>query len=202
MKARRTGCIAVPEIDRKCAVRKIEKNESLRNRDALELAQKRHPLLVAIAPQPNAVARDRVLFDADVFDHAGTDHHVEVAVREGQTRTTRDHKPLFELSLAPLPLAKLRNIVAPSLKSQVVQPIDRESIAAAAIENATRRGRKLSDQWSVEVGNSANGTFDFQLESFEMRRAQCIGRIEGVEVMALREVGDAVLDRIGNVARW
>src|SRR5438132_6400953 len=161
MKTGRTGRAAVPEINRERAVRKIEKNESLRNRDALELAQKRHPLLVAIAPQPNAVARDRVLFDADVFDHAGTDHHVEVAVREGQTRTTRDHKPLFELSLAPLPLAKLRNIVAPTFIAVVVQPIDRESIATTAIENAMCRGRELSDQQSVEGGNSANGTFDF-----------------------------------------
>src|ERR1044071_6220112 len=121
VEARGARRIAVPEVDRKRAVRAVDVD---RLADAQQLAQKTRAQLIAIRAGRDAVARNRSLIDADVLNHPRRDHDVEEIIRERKRQRARDHEPVAMLPLPPLPLAQLREIIPPRIEPALLQEID------------------------------------------------------------------------------
>jgi hypothetical protein len=124
---------AVPEVDGKSSVGKVEEEPSFRGEGSEQLGHIAAPQLVAVRERPNPVMTAPFFRDTDVLQDARGDDDIEEAARERQKCTVRDDEPVAPLALQPLPLAQGREIVSPRFDPLPLENVYLFSVSAAGI---------------------------------------------------------------------
>src|ERR1019366_5439343 len=191
MPPRAPGAGAVPEVDRKGTVRKVQIQRPAGGEDADETGEERRAPGVPVWEWGDLVdPGTTALAHADVLEDARGDNRVEEPVGKRQTQPVRDDEPIAVHPGPPLPLAKRREVVSPGLDASCRKDVDRLAVPAARVEDAP--GARRAQEREVVVLDPAARVL--VLVSAARLIGEGRGVRMGVEVPALGEIRDAVVD--------
>ena len=189
--ARESGAHTVPEVEGKGAVREVEPERSARGEQARVLGEKRDAEGVAIGQRRDLVPVATAFRHADVLENARTENRVECPVAKRQAETVGAREPVAAGALPPLPLAKRGEVRAPGVEPLRAEKVDRQTVAAAAVEHVP--GTPGGEQRQVEVADARHGARHLVREALALRFGLRLPRNEGVEVSAFGKVHDPIL---------
>jgi hypothetical protein len=138
VRARGPRTVAVPEVDREVAVRKVEPDGSVPGGDPEKFCEELPSVSVASRERTDFVTVRSQLLYADVLKHSRREDGVEEPVRKRKRTPVGDEELVAGAPLAPLPLPESRGIIAPRFEAGRIQKVHGDAVAAAAVEDSPR----------------------------------------------------------------